>query len=171
MAAASVYRDVVIYGAVCILQGVQWRQEKKRVEELFVQFQEHTGSARTALVFGGLLLMWWAVAAWRQEEPPAAGQLFAACENGHMALRTTPTEKGGNEADATCQPFTSRLIAVNHADAAALTAVPGIGMATAEKIIADREQHGQFHSAADLTRVRGIGTTKAGHFAAYLSFE
>jgi competence protein ComEA len=72
---------------------------------------------------------------------------------------------------AACQPFTSRLIAINEAAAMALSAVPGIGPATAGKIVEYREEHGPFHSAADLTLVPGIGAAKAARFAAYLSFE
>jgi len=129
-----------------------------------------------ALIFGSLLLVWWAITgmtAWRQPaESPAMKPLFAVCENGRMALRTTPRAgKGTNEGDTGCQPFTSRLIAISRADAPALSAVPGIGMTTAQKIVADREYRGHFYSAADLTRVPGIGAARATHFAEYLSFE
>jgi len=125
---------------------------------------------RAALLFGGFLLLWLAIAAWQSAEPPATRPLFAVCENGHMALRTARAEKGAG-GDALCHPFTSRLIAINRATAITLTAVPGIGAATAEKIVAYRERHGQFHSAADLEGVPSIGAAKATHFAEYLSFE
>ena len=36
----------------------------------------------------------------------------------------------------------------------------GIGAATAEKIVADREANGPFSSIDDLTRVSGIGENK-----------
>ncbi|MDR0476940.1 MAG: helix-hairpin-helix domain-containing protein [Desulfobulbaceae bacterium] len=144
-----------------------------------MRFDEYTGSTRVALIFSSLLLAWWAIASiiawWQPVMPPVTKPLFAVCENGRMSLRTAGTEKGADEAkaeaDAACQPFTSRLIRINQASAAALIAIPGIGMTTAEKIVANREYNGHFHSAADLTRVSGIGAIKAAHFKEYLSFE
>lgn len=49
---------------------------------------------------------------------------------------------------------------INVADASQLDALPGIGAATAEKIIADREANGPFSSKEDLQRVSGIGAKK-----------
>ena len=151
-----------------------------------MRFHEHMGAARAALFLGGLLLLWWAMADiaewWRLVEPPAeppmepqaarstATPLFAVCANGRMALRTAPTDESA-DGWAACQPFTSRLIAINRAEVAALTALPGIGLVTAGKIVAYREHHGHFRSVADLARVPGIGVVKAARFAEYLSFE
>ena len=47
-------------------------------------------------------------------------------------------------------------IDVNTADAEALTALPGIGPAKAEAIIAWREEHGPFLTLAELEKVSGI---------------
>jgi len=52
------------------------------------------------------------------------------------------------------------LIDLNSADAAALETLPGIGPATAAKIVADREANGPFQSVDDLARVSGIGPKK-----------
>ena len=49
---------------------------------------------------------------------------------------------------------------LNSADAAALDALPGIGPATAAKIVADRAANGSFKSVDDLGRVPGIGPKK-----------
>lgn len=49
---------------------------------------------------------------------------------------------------------------VNTAGVAELTTLDGIGEATAEKIIADREANGPFISIDDLKRVSGIGDKK-----------
>lgn len=47
---------------------------------------------------------------------------------------------------------------LNQADATSLIALPGIGPALAERIIAHREQLGPFASLDDLTQVSGIGS-------------
>ena len=49
---------------------------------------------------------------------------------------------------------------LNTADAAALDTLPGVGPATAAKIIAWREQNGRFESVEDLLDVGGIGEAK-----------
>jgi len=46
---------------------------------------------------------------------------------------------------------------INRADAVTLETLPGIGPATAQKIIAEREANGPFASVEDLARVPGIG--------------
>ena|SRR5690606_37902707 len=47
---------------------------------------------------------------------------------------------------------------INQASADELAeALSGIGMARAEAIVADREQHGAYQSADELVRVKGIG--------------
>jgi competence protein ComEA len=46
---------------------------------------------------------------------------------------------------------------LNQADVAALTTLPGVGPALAERIVAHRQQVGRFASLDDLMRVRGIG--------------
>ena len=49
---------------------------------------------------------------------------------------------------------------VNTASASQLEELPGVGPATAEAIIAHRDQHGPFGSVDDLIDVRGIGEAK-----------
>ena len=46
---------------------------------------------------------------------------------------------------------------VNSADAEELTALPGIGETLAGLIVAERNEHGPFRYAEDLTAVKGIG--------------
>lgn len=48
-------------------------------------------------------------------------------------------------------------IDVNTADEELLCTVPGIGPATAQRIIAERELNGPFYYAEDLLNVKGIG--------------
>ncbi len=63
---------------------------------------------------------------------------------------------GGGAAGAKGGP----LINVNTADQTALQTLPGIGPATATKIVADREANGPYATADDLRRVSGIGEKK-----------
>lgn len=46
---------------------------------------------------------------------------------------------------------------INKATADGLTVVPGIGKATAQRIVAWREEHGPFRRVEDLMKVKGIG--------------
>jgi competence protein ComEA len=52
------------------------------------------------------------------------------------------------------------LVDINRATAAELEELPGVGPATAEAIIAHREQNGPFASVDELIDVRGIGAAK-----------
>ncbi|GAV31137.1 MAG: ComEA family DNA-binding protein [Anaerosomatales bacterium] len=53
-----------------------------------------------------------------------------------------------------------RKVNINTATAAELDALPGIGPATAQKIVDDRARNGPFASPEDLMRVPGIGPKK-----------
>lgn len=54
----------------------------------------------------------------------------------------------------------SSLVNINTADASALETLSGVGSATAQAIISDREQNGSFSTIEDLMRVDGIGEKK-----------
>lgn len=49
------------------------------------------------------------------------------------------------------------LININTADLDALCTLPGVGEATARKIIAYREEHGPFSGVAGIVDVKGVG--------------
>jgi competence protein ComEA len=53
---------------------------------------------------------------------------------------------------------------INAADLSALQNLPGVGPATAAKIVADREANGPYKSVDDLQRVSGIGPKKLEQF-------
>lgn len=66
------------------------------------------------------------------------------------------------EAAAVAAPGASPggLVDINSADASLLDTLPGIGPATAERIVKDREANGPFGTVEDLQRVTGIGPKK-----------
>ena len=60
---------------------------------------------------------------------------------------------------------------VNKADQSLLMTVPGIGPEYAHRIVTERLKHGQFESAQDLLRVKGIGPKRLEHFQQFLRFD
>lgn len=54
----------------------------------------------------------------------------------------------------------SSAIDINHATAAELESLPGIGPKLAEQIVEDRTENGPFRAPEDLLRVKGIGPSK-----------
>ena len=86
----------------------------------------------------------------QQVRVPAKGAQKAAA-NGATAAKA-----GGsaNSAD------TGGLVNINTADEKALDTLPGVGPATAQKIIEYRENEGAFQSPEDIMKVRGIGKAK-----------
>ncbi|MBI1367405.1 MAG: hypothetical protein GC162_02000 [Planctomycetes bacterium] len=61
-------------------------------------------------------------------------------------------------------------INLNTADAPTLQLLPGVGPALAQRIIADRAEHGPYRSIADLARVSGIGPKLTERIRPYVSF-
>ena len=57
-------------------------------------------------------------------------------------------------------PAESGTVSLNSASASELTALPGVGEATAASIVAHREANGPFTAVEQLTDVRGIGPAK-----------
>jgi competence protein ComEA len=91
--------------------------------------------------------------------PVADGARIAVPRAGQPALPVDPGAVSGGVPDdnggAAAGP-----VNINSATASQLDALPGIGPATAQAIVSDREQHGPFASVDDLARVRGIGPAK-----------
>jgi competence protein ComEA len=66
-------------------------------------------------------------------------------------------------------PLTAKFqVNVNQADWPELMQLPGIGRTLAERLIAEREERGEFQSVADLTRVDGIGPRTIERIRPYL---
>lgn len=68
--------------------------------------------------------------------------------------------QGGSASSAGAQAPATTLVNINSADLEQLCALTGIGEATAQNIIDDREQNGPFTCIEDLMRVSGIGEKK-----------
>jgi competence protein ComEA len=91
--------------------------------------------------------------------PLTDGSRIAVPRVGQPAVAVDPgAVSGGAPADTSDAP--AGPVNVNSATAAQLDALPGIGPATAQAIVNDREQHGPFATVDDLARVRGIGPAK-----------
>ncbi|TVP94805.1 MAG: ComEA family DNA-binding protein [Acholeplasmatales bacterium] len=69
-------------------------------------------------------------------------------------VQNTSEEQGNAHDDASDAPL---KISLSQADAATLVTLPGIGPATAERIVADRLVNGPFERVEDIMRVSGIG--------------
>ena len=94
--------------------------------------------------------------------------LLAACVilagwavlDGYEPAKRTHYAASGIGADIRPIPVQTGALAVNTADAATLDELPGIGPATAEAILAERELNGPFFYPEDLMQVYGIGEKK-----------
>ena len=71
-----------------------------------------------------------------------------------------PLRGRGGPVGAAPTPGKPPVVRLNAADAAALDTLPGVGPATAQRIVAWREQHGAFASVDGLLDVPGIGEAK-----------
>lgn len=92
--------------------------------------------------------------------------LARTLEDGEQIVVAAPGVQAPAAADAgggagtPAQVSASGLVNVNTASAVELVALPGIGEATAAKIVADRDANGPFKAVEDLKRVPGIGDKK-----------
>ena len=102
----------------------------------------------------------------------AGGSASAAGGSGRSArphapsARSRKTSKSGSRSNKKSLPAHS--ISLNRANVQELSSLPGIGEATAKRIIADRRVHGRFKKVEDLCRVKGIGKKKLASIKRYL---
>ena len=68
-----------------------------------------------------------------------------------------PAKGEGVDSPISSGTTASGLININTADSTALQEIPGVGPATADKIIAYRNENGRFASKEDIKNVSGIG--------------
>lgn len=83
----------------------------------------------------------------------AAVNLARPVEDGEQVV----VPVAGAAAGPSAVPSDGGAVDLNSADQAALEALPGIGPALAERILAWREENGRFRSVDDLLAVPGIG--------------
>lgn len=96
----------------------------------------------------------------------AAGGSGRSARSHAPSARSRKTSKSGSRSNKKSLPAHS--VSLNRANVQELSSLPGIGEATAKRIIADRRTHGRFKKVEDLCRVKGIGKKKLASIKRYL---
>ena len=76
------------------------------------------------------------------------------------ASPSSSSSSGSSDADASGSSGSGGLVNINTAGLEALDSLPGVGPATAQAILDEREANGPFTSIEDIQRVSGIGEKK-----------
>ena len=105
---------------------------------------------RMAAILGAAAAVMLAACAWTGLRPPPASALVCA----PPAVRAMPA---------------APALDLNRATAEELEALPGIGPALAERILAFREENGPFRSPEELLSVSGIGEATLAGLMPYIS--
>ncbi|MGH7523117.1 MAG: ComEA family DNA-binding protein [Gemmatimonadales bacterium] len=96
--------------------------------------------------------------------PAPVGELFDPAGDGDPIAHRDSIHQQQRPLGAT------ERVDVDHASVEELERLPGVGPATAKRIVADRESHGVFSSIGGLARVRGMGRATLERLAPHLSF-
>ena len=90
--------------------------------------------------------------------PPASGAASPAPPAPRRSGPSPPTPSAPQPAPSPPPP--TEPLDVNHADAAALARLPGVGSGLAQRIVEERERRGRFDSPEALRYVLGMGPKK-----------
>jgi competence protein ComEA len=91
---------------------------------------------------------------------PSAVNLARVVADGEQVIIPTQDEAAAAATAGADGTTPEGKVDLNRASEGELEELPGVGPATAAKIVADREANGPFESAEDLMRVPGIGPKK-----------
>ncbi len=131
-----------------------------------VRLSDREAARVTALAILAVLCLVPSVLRWIAPAPPPPPQ--AICETagrvGEDVVCGSGTALGGVPG-----LWAGVRLDLNRATAADLEVVPGIGPRLAERIVADRRQHGPFEHVGDVQRVRGIGPRLEARLSAYVT--
>jgi competence protein ComEA len=92
--------------------------------------------------------------------PLADGEQIFVPRAGEIGVSDSAAAASGPPGAGASSGSGGTAVDINRASASELEALPGVGPATAEKIVSDREANGPFSSPEDLMRVPGIGEKK-----------
>jgi len=105
----------------------------------------------------------------REDSTPAAPQAAADSTPIPGASRPAATRSAAAASAATASA--ANPVRINHASAADLQRLPGVGPVLAGRIVAQRDAQGPFHSLEDLARVRGLGPKTCARLAPLVRFD
>ena len=145
-------KSVCVHVDGCVAApGVYYLEAGSRVIDAVTAAGGATGEARTDAVN-------------LAQEVQDGQQIVISSRSGEKAVSsgtTAASSASSQDSEASAAPSgTDGLVNINTATAEEFETLKGIGAATAEKIVADREANGPFKSIDDLMRVSGIGEKK-----------
>jgi competence protein ComEA len=113
----------------------------------------------SAVMTSGLGIRWYRAThpAQPDDSPPFA---YAGLDSTFLALSRRADSL--DVATPPAQKAPPKPVDINTAGISELSTLPGIGPATAARIIEDRQKHGPYRRVDDLLRVKGIGPKKLG---------
>lgn len=111
---------------------------------------------KAALLIAAAFLVGLGIRWYHSATEPAVAYDYRASDSTFAALSHAP--EGAEEAQG--DSIVLRTVDLNTATKEELVGLPGIGSATAERILLYREDVGPFRNVSDLMKVRGIGRKK-----------
>ena len=123
----------------------------------------------TVFLVGSAIKLWMPVAATRPALPAFS---YAALDSQFLALSRAPRDSASAPHRSATRKSAStpgpQSIELNSASVDELQRLPGIGPAIARRIVAYRDEHGEFNEPGDITGVRGIGPRTLERIRPYL---